>query len=164
MSDLPGWKMQRFFGDFFKMVKNTKIFQSGLVVMDDLHRFFKVMKNTKIFQSGLVIMGDLPRWKTQRFFKEVKNTKIFQSGEKCKDFSKWFHCNGHLAQMEDEKSFQRALIVMGDLPMWKKWNVLKEWHDMTQKHIIQETGAHMSVWKEIGLEGERWLKSAFDKR
>jgi hypothetical protein len=53
--------MQRFFGDFFKMVKNTKIFQSGLVVMDDLHRFFKVMKNTKIFQSGLVIMGDLPR-------------------------------------------------------------------------------------------------------
>jgi hypothetical protein len=53
--------MQRFFGDFFKMVKNTEIFQSGLVVMDDLPRFFKVMKNKKIFQSGLVIMGDLPK-------------------------------------------------------------------------------------------------------
>ena len=43
------------------MVKNTEIFQSGLVVMDDLPRFFKVMKNKKIFQSGLVIMGDLPK-------------------------------------------------------------------------------------------------------
>jgi hypothetical protein len=43
------------------MVKNTEIFQSGLVVMGDLPRFFKVMKNTKIFQSGLVVMGDLPR-------------------------------------------------------------------------------------------------------
>jgi hypothetical protein len=81
--------MQRFFGDFFKMVKNTEIFQSGLVVMGDLHRFFKVMKNTKIFQSG----------------------------EKYEDFSKWFHCNGQPAQMKDEKNFQKGLIVMGDLPM-----------------------------------------------
>jgi hypothetical protein len=24
-----------------------------------------------------------------------------QGGEKYKDFSKWFHCNGPLAQMED---------------------------------------------------------------
>jgi len=141
MGDLPGWKMQRFFRDFFKMVKNTEI-----------------------FQSGLVVMGDLPRWKTQRFFKEVKNTNIFQSGEKCEDFSKWFHCNGQPAQMEDEKSFQRGLTVMGDLPMWKKWNVLKERHDRTQRHIIQETGARMSVWKEIGLEGERGLKSTFRRR
>jgi len=101
MGDLPGWKIQRFFGDFFKMVKNTEIFQSGLVVMGDLPRFFKVMKNTKIFQSGLVIMGDLPKWKTPRFFKEVKNTKIFESGEKCEAFSKWFHCNGQPTQMKD---------------------------------------------------------------
>jgi hypothetical protein len=43
------------------MVKNTEIFQNGLVVMGDLPRFFKVMKNTKIFQSGFVVMGDLPR-------------------------------------------------------------------------------------------------------
>ena len=44
----------------------------------------------------------------------------FGSGEKCEDFSKWFHCNRPLAQMEDEKSFQRGLIVMGDLPKQKK--------------------------------------------
>jgi hypothetical protein len=50
------------------------------------------------------------------FFKMVKNTEIFQSGEKCEDFSRWFHCNGQPAQMEDEKSFQRGLIMMGDLP------------------------------------------------
>jgi hypothetical protein len=42
-----------------------------------------VVKNTKIFQSGLVVMGDL-----SRFFKVMKNKKIFQSGEKCEDFSK----------------------------------------------------------------------------
>jgi len=40
----------------------------------------------------------------------------FEGGEKCKDFSKWFQCNGQPAQMEDEKSFQRGLIVMSDLP------------------------------------------------
>jgi len=43
------------------MVKNTEIFQSGLVVMGDLHRFFKVMKNTKIFQSGFIVMGNRPK-------------------------------------------------------------------------------------------------------
>jgi hypothetical protein len=35
----------------------------------------------------------------------------FEGGEKCEDFSKWLHCNGQLAQMEDEKSFQRGLIT-----------------------------------------------------
>jgi hypothetical protein len=40
----------------------------------------------------------------------------FESGEKCKDFSKWFYCNGQPTRIEDEKSFQRGLIVMGDLP------------------------------------------------
>ena len=40
----------------------------------------------------------------------------FEGGEKCKDFSKWFHCYGQPAQMEDEKSFERGLITMGDLP------------------------------------------------
>jgi len=30
-----------------------------------------VVKNTKIFQSGLVVMGDLPRWKMKKVFKEV---------------------------------------------------------------------------------------------
>jgi hypothetical protein len=46
--------------------------------------FFKMVKNTEKFQSGLVVMGGLPR-----FFKVMKSTKIFQSGEKCRDFSKW---------------------------------------------------------------------------
>jgi len=62
MGDLPKWKMQRFFRDFFKMVKNTEIFQSG--------------ENTKIFQSGLIVMGDLPIWKIQRFLKVMKNAKV----------------------------------------------------------------------------------------
>jgi hypothetical protein len=80
---------------FFKVVKNTMIFQSGLVVMDDLprwkiQRFFKEVKNATIFQSGLVVMDDLPRWKTWRFFKVVKNAEIFQS----------------------------SLVVMSDLPRW----------------------------------------------
>jgi acetone carboxylase gamma subunit len=48
------------------VVKNAKIFQSGLIVMDDLpwwkvKRVFKVVKNAEIFQSGLAVMGDLPR-------------------------------------------------------------------------------------------------------
>jgi len=64
------------------------------------------MKNTQIFQSGLVVMGDLPRWKV------LKNTKNFHSG----------------------------LIVMGDLPK------MSEKDDM------------------IGLEGERGLKSALERR
>jgi len=45
-----------------------------------IRRFFKVVKNTEIFQSGLVVMGNLPKWKIQRFFKEVKNTMISQNG------------------------------------------------------------------------------------
>jgi len=92
------WKMQR----FFKVVKNTKIFQSGFIVMGDLPRwkmqgFFKVVKNTEIFQSDLVVMGDLPKWKMKRVFKVVKNTQILQSGEKYRDFSKWSCCNGRPA-------------------------------------------------------------------
>jgi hypothetical protein len=43
----------------------------------------------------------------RRFFKVVKNKKIFQSGEKCKDFSKWFHCNGQPAQIEDCQSDEK---------------------------------------------------------
>jgi hypothetical protein len=46
--------------------------------------------------------------------------------------------------MEDEKSFQRGLIVMGDLPRRK--NKMSEKDDM------------------IGLEGERGLKSALESR
>jgi len=69
-------------------MKNAKIFQSDLVVTGDLPwsmkntKIFQNDENAKIFQSGLVVMGDLPGW------------NFFGGGEKCKDFSKWFHCNG----------------------------------------------------------------------
>jgi hypothetical protein len=43
----------------------------------------------------------------ENFLKEVRNARIFQ---------KWFHCNRQPAQIEDEKSFQRGLIMVGDLP------------------------------------------------
>ena len=120
------------------MVKNTEIFQSGLVVMGDLPkwktlRFFEEVKNTKIFQSGLVVTGDLPRCnifgggeKYDEFSKwfycnrQPAPDGRWKGGEKFKDFSKWFYCNGQPTQMEDEKSFQRGMIMMGDLPRWKK--------------------------------------------
>jgi len=57
-------------------VKNTyfsKIFQNDEKCID----FFKVVKNTKKFQSGLVVMGNLPRWK---IIKSMTNTKISQNG------------------------------------------------------------------------------------
>jgi hypothetical protein len=59
------------------------------------------MKNTKIFQNRLIIMDDLPRWKMERVFRMVKTIEIFQSDEKCKDFSKWFHFNEQPTQIED---------------------------------------------------------------
>ena len=44
-------------------VKNTKIFQSGLVVMGNLPRWkiIKSMRNTKISQNGLIVMGYQPK-------------------------------------------------------------------------------------------------------
>jgi hypothetical protein len=44
----------------------------------------------------------------------VKNTKIFQSGAKCKDFSKWFHCNGQPAQIEDFKGGEKCMDFSKD--------------------------------------------------
>jgi len=70
--------------------------------------------------------------------------KKFEGGEKCKDFSKWFHCYGQPAQMEDKKSFERGLIIMGDLPGWK--DKMSERDDM------------------IGLDGEQGMKSALERR
>jgi hypothetical protein len=49
----------------------------------------------------------------------VKNIAIFQSGlivwvtypsEKCKDFSKWSHCNGRLAQVKNKKIFKVVFL------------------------------------------------------
>ena len=52
-----------------------------------MQRFFKVVINTEIFQSGLVVMGDLSRLKKKRVGEKYKD--FFQIGEKCRDFSKW---------------------------------------------------------------------------
>ena len=68
----------------------------------------------------------------------------FERGEKCKDFSKWFHCYGQPAQIKDEKSFERGLIIMGDLPGRK--------------------GKMLERDNMIGLDGERGLKSALERR
>jgi hypothetical protein len=32
---------------------------NGRLVQEEKHRFFKVVKNMKVFQSGLIVMGDL---------------------------------------------------------------------------------------------------------
>jgi hypothetical protein len=50
--------------------------------------------------------------------------------------------------MEDEKSFQRGLIVMDDLPWWKNET---SWRDV----MIELEGALFKRWK---------LKGAFEKR
>ena len=67
-------------------------------------RSLKVGRNARISQNGCIVMGNQPKWKN------------FEGGEKCQDFAKWFHYYGQPAQMENEKSFERGLIIMGDLP------------------------------------------------
>jgi hypothetical protein len=54
--------------------------------------------------------------------KVVRNAKISQ---------KWFHCYGQPAQVEDEKCFERGLVIMGDLP-GREVNCLKGRHDRTR--------------------------------
>jgi len=108
-----------------------------------IQRFFKVVRNAEIFQSSLVVMGKLPRWKTRRFFKEVTNVKIFLKMWEMRKFLKMVTCNGQPTQMEDEKSFQRGLIVMGDLPRWNEMS----WRD----EMIGLEGAIFKRWK---LKGE----------
>jgi hypothetical protein len=51
----------------------------------------------------------------QRFLKMVSWEK-FEGGEKRKDFSKMVSFYGQPAQVEDEKCFERGLVIMGDLP------------------------------------------------
>ena len=77
-------------------MKNTKIFQSSLVVTGDLPTFLEVVRNTmnsqndfivignrpqmedekvvrnaKISQNGFIVTGNRPKWKMKRVFKEV---------------------------------------------------------------------------------------------
>jgi len=59
--------------NFFAMVKNAEIFQSGGKCGD----FFKVVGNAKISQNGFIVMGNRPRWK---ILKVVRNAKISQNG------------------------------------------------------------------------------------
>jgi hypothetical protein len=40
--------------------------------------------------------------------------KIFQRDEKYRDFSKWFHCNGQLAQMEDFEGGEKCMDFSKD--------------------------------------------------
>ena len=72
-----------------------------------MQRFFWMMKNTKIFQSGFIVMDNLPKWKMKDFQSDEKykgfskwfycngqpvqeeKAKIFQNGKNCEDFSKW---------------------------------------------------------------------------
>ena len=97
-------------------MKNAKKFQRGEKYKDFSKwsccngrpaqiKILEEVRNARISQNVFIVLGNQPKMED------------FKGGEKCKDFSKkWFHCNGQLAQMEDEKSFQRGLIVMGDLP------------------------------------------------
>jgi len=94
-------------------------------------KHLKVVRNARISQNGFIVMGNRLKWKK------------FEGGEKCKNFSKWFHCNWQAAHMEDEKGFQRGLIIMGDLPGRK--DKMSEREDM------------------IGLDGERGLKSTLER-
>jgi len=74
-----------------EVVRNARISQNGLIVMGNRSkngRTFKVVRNARISQNGFIVMGNRPKWKT------------FEGGEKCKDFSKWFHCYGQPTQME----------------------------------------------------------------
>ena len=57
-------------------------------------------------------------------------------------FKKWFRCNGQPIQMEEEKSFQKALIVMGDLLMWKKIKRLEGTHYSRDKSSQNYTFYH----------------------
>ena len=46
--------------------------------------------------------------------------------EKCKYFSKWFHCNGRPAQVKNTKIFQSDLIVMVTY-LDKKYKDFSKW-------------------------------------
>jgi len=143
-------------------VRNAKISQNGEKCKDSSKwsccngrpaqventKILKWQKIQRFFKSGLVVMGDLPRWKMQRFIKVVKNMKIFLSSEKYKDFSKWWEMRRFLKMVKNAKILQSCLVVMGDRPKWKRWNVWKGRHDRT----LWGTRAEKCTRKEVGLE------------
>ena len=92
----------------------------------------KVARHARISHNGFIVMGNRPKWDG---LKVGRNARISQ---------KWFHCYGQPAQMENEKSFERGLIIMGDLPGRKG--------KMSEKDNME------------GLDGERGLKSALERR
>ena len=115
MGDLPGWKRKDFLEIFSKWWKIQ-----GFLKWSCCNGWPAQVKNMKIFQRGEKYR-DFSKWSCCN----GQPAQVFQSDEKYEDFSKWFHCNGQPAQMKDEKNFQKGLIVMGDLPMWKK----NSWRD-----------------------------------
>jgi hypothetical protein len=68
-------------------------------------RFFKVVKNTEIFQSGEKC-EDFSKW----FHCNGQPTQMedFGGGEKCEDFSKRFHCNGQPAKWKMKRVFKEV--------------------------------------------------------
>jgi hypothetical protein len=104
------------------------------------------MTNTEIFQSGLVVIGDLSR------------CNIFGGGEKYNEFSKWFHCNGQPAQMEDEKVVRNAkisqngFIVTGNRPKRKILEVVRNARNSQNGFIVTRNRPQWKikrVFKEV---------------
>ena len=71
------------------------------------------------------------------------NGRILKVGRNAMISQKLFYCYGQPTQMEDDKSFERGLIIIGDLPGRKG--------KMSEKDNM------------IGLDGERGLKSALER-
>jgi len=136
MGNMPKWKNVKIF--FFKMVKNTKIFQGVLVVMCDLTRwkmqwFFKNShynrqpvrwKIQRFFKNGLIIMGDLPRWKIQRFFLNGFIVIGDLPRLKMQRFSKWSSSKRWPAQVKNAKIFWVVKNVNFSR-RWKIWMIFQ---------------------------------------
>jgi hypothetical protein len=89
-------------------------------------------------------------------------------GRNARISQKWFHCYGQPAQMEDEKCFERGLIIMGDLPGRKDKMSEMTWYDSmgnegwrvhskggrVRKHTTWEVSAQRRTKKEAGF-GQR---------
>jgi hypothetical protein len=93
----------------------VKKMENGLILMGDLPR-----------ENGLIVMGDLPKWKRGRVVSFLWVTYpggrmaslLWVTYPSKKKNGEWSHSNGWPTQKQND-----GLIVMGDLPEWKR----KEW-------------------------------------
>jgi len=172
-SNCHGWPTR--WRKFFEVVKNTKIFHSREKCEDfsnwwKMQRFFKVGKNTEIFQSGLVVMGDLPRLKMKRFFQNGekykdfsegrKNTEIFQRWKIQRFFKvfSWEKFEGG----EKRKDFSKMVLLLWATGPNGRWKVFWKRSDYNGWPTQMK---RQNVWNDmIGLDGERGLKSALERR